>query len=187
MLIEHKILILKPLHYESCNNVLKMWQIDSVRQALQNRLNSCVFFPFQKLWLTMATNKVILEYPSGMDLTLTFFDAANKQVDIVAMAPPLLIRLNQNLEFVSMANGNLSTLLNLSRPESDDDDDVEDNETSEDHEDTDVNMSEDTDPDLDQTIDLVSSDDDDDDDDDDVEEEEEHNSDLVFVSYPTDA
>ena len=127
----------------------------------------------------MATNQIILEYPRGVDLNLTFVDAANKPVDIVAMAPPLLIRLGQNLEFVSMANGSLSTLLNLSGPESDDDDDdVEGDETSEDHKDTDVDME---DPDLDQTVDLVSSDDDDED------EEEEHNSDLVYVAHPTEA
>ena len=129
----------------------------------------------------MAVNHLVIEYPKGLDIKLTFVGADGRKANTFAMVPPLLLRVDSNLEFVSMASGNLRTLLDLPGQESDnggDDDDVDGDKTSEDDEDTDVDME---DPDLDQTVDLVSSDDDDED------EEEEHNSDLVYVAHPTEA
>lgn len=128
----------------------------------------------------MAVNHLVIEYPKGLDIKLTFVGADGRKANTFAMVPPLLLRVDSNLEFVSMASGNLRTLLDLSGQESDngdDDDDVDGDKTSEDDEDTDVDMSEDQDPN-ETTIDLVTSDEDEEDDEDD---------DAVVVIHPTDA
>ena len=59
----------------------------------------------------MATNKLVIEYPRGTDLYVTFTNDYGKKIDSVGMAPPLLLRLGPNLEFVSMTSGNLRTLI----------------------------------------------------------------------------
>ena len=128
----------------------------------------------------MAVNHLVIEYPKGLDIKLTFVGADGRKANTFAMVPPLLLRVDSNLEFVSMASGNLRTLLDLPGQESDnggDDDDVDGDKTSEDDEDTDVDMSEDQDPN-ETTIDLVTSDEDEEDDEDD---------DVVVVIHPTDA
>ena len=135
-------------------------------------------------------NRLIIQYPRGLDIQVSIFDADGNKMDSVAMAPPLLLRLGPNLELESMSSGNLKTLLDLSRSESDDNEDMSDEEDSA--------MEDDTDPDPNATIDLSSSDDgdsedgdtddDDTDDDDDEKEEEEEdfNPDMIVVSYNTD-
>ena len=131
----------------------------------------------------MAVNHLVIEYPKGLDIKLTFVGADGRKANTFAMVPPLLLRVDSNLEFVSMASGNLRTLLDLPGQKSDngdddDDDDVDGDKTSEDDEDTDVDMSsEDQDPN-ETTIDLVTSDEDEEDDEDD---------DVVVVIHPTDA
>ena len=101
----------------------------------------------------MDTNKIVIEYPKGLDINLTFVDSTGKAVSSFAMTPPLLIRLNGKLEFQSAASGNILTLLGLSDPESD-------------ATDSDENAM-----DQDTTVDLVTSEDDDATDDDDATED----------------
>lgn len=132
----------------------------------------------------MDVNRLVIEYPRGMDIHVSFIDATGTKVDTVAMAPPLLLRLGPNLEFESMSSGSLRTLLNMTESDSDDEDDDAGQEEEDDNDDGD-NMEEDSNPDPDQTIDLVSSDDDENNND--VTEEEEEDDDMITVSHPIDA
>lgn len=135
----------------------------------------------------MDTNKIVIEYPKGLDINLTFVDSTGKAVNSFAMTPPLLIRLNGKLEFQSAASGNILTLLGLSDPESDATD------SDENEEDDDNAMDQDT------TVDLVTSEDDDATDDDDATEDSagtedddatkdedatEDEDDMVVIAHP---
>ena len=134
----------------------------------------------------MSVNYLIIEYPKGVDISVTFKDAAGRMVNTVAMAPPLLLRLGSTLEFEGMTSGNLRTLLDMSLSDSDDDSDGDKESGTEEDDDGDK-MEEDPAPDGDSTIDLVSSEDDDDDDDGDDDDDEDQNSDMISVTHPTDA
>ena len=136
----------------------------------------------------MDTNKIVIEYPKGLDINLTFVDSTGKAVNSFAMTPPLLIRLNGKLEFQSAASGNILTLLGLSDPESDATDSDENEEDDDDNA-----MDQDT------TVDLVTSEDDDATDDDDATEDSagtedddatkdedatEDEDDMVVIAHP---
>ena len=138
-------------------------------------------FQFQE---KMDVNHIVIEYPRGMDITVLFVNATGAAINTFGMAPPLLLRLGPQFEFVSAATGNLLTLLGRSEA------DADATNIEEDKDEEDDNAMEDEDPDPNTTIDLVTSDDDDDsaeDDDDDDDDEDGYNSDLITISHPTDA
>ena len=129
----------------------------------------------------MATNKLVIEYPRGLDLNVTFVNSDGKKVDSIGMTPPLLLRLGPNLECVGMTSGSLRTLLDLSGSESDD----TDSEENQDEQDSAMDL--DTSP-ANNTIDLVTSEDEDvDDETSDVDDDYSETDDIIIVSHPTEA
>ena len=135
----------------------------------------------------MATNKLVIEYPRGLDLNVTFVNSDGKKVDSIGMTPPLLLRLGPNLEFVGMTSGSLRTVLDLSGSESDD----TNSEENQDEQDSAMDL--DTSP-ANDTINLVTSEDEDDADDtsdvdDDTSDDDDYSEtdDIIIVSHPTEA
>ena len=137
----------------------------------------------------MATNRIIFEYPRGLEIAVTFVGPNGTRIHTFAMASPLLLRLGPGLEFESASSGNVMTLLGRSESDSSDTD-TDKNEDDEDQDETGSDMDLDISPeDLETTIDLVSSEEDNitDDDDDDEEEDDDDNTDLIYISHPTNA
>ena len=72
---------------------------------------------------TMATNRLILEYPKGVSLHVALVDASGNPINSFEFVPPVLLRLGSQLEFLGATSGNIKTLLDLSSSEEDEDDD----------------------------------------------------------------
>lgn len=133
----------------------------------------------------MAVNRLVIEYPRGLDLNIAFFNAEGQMVNTVAMAPPLLLRLGPNLEFESATSGNILKLLDDTDTDESDEDSAMDTDSNPMTDETiDLEADETIDLEADATIDLVTSDDDDDNDD---EADDSNNDDMIILSHPIDA
>ena len=131
----------------------------------------------------MSVNRIIFEYPRGVEITVSFVDAnGDQRMTTFGMVSPLLLRLGPGLEFESASSGNLLTLLGHSEPESDNTD-SDSNRTEDDKkDDEDDTMDQDSFPEADHTIDLVSSDDEAD-----TDADVSAEGDTIVVTHPTDA
>ena len=104
----------------------------------------------------MAVKHLIIQYPRGADITVTFVDAGGMKVNTFGMAPPMLLRLGPNLEFESASSGDILELLEL-------DEETETEEEMETDEETETDEGTETDE----------------------ETEDEDDPDVVFISYAT--
>ena len=137
---------------------------------------------------TMATNKLILEYPRGISLHVAMIGSDGHPVRSFAMGPDALIRLGPNLEFLGMSSGNIKTLVEMGGSESEEDeadidDDDDDDDEGCDSEEAMPTESDESTTDADNTIDLVSESEDSGTSD---ESDADDNDDEIVVTYTVD-
>ena len=133
---------------------------------------------------TMATNKLILEYPRGISLHVAMIGSDGHPVRSFAMGPDALIRLGPNLEFLGMSSGNIKTLVEMGGSESEEDEaDIDDDDEGCDSEEAMPTESDESTTDADNTIDLVSESEDSGTSD---ESDADDNDDEIVVTYTVD-
>ena len=134
---------------------------------------------------TMATNKLILEYPRGISLHVAMIGSDGHPVRSFAMGPDALIRLGPNLEFLGMSSGNIKTLVEMGGSESEEDEaDIDDDDDEGcDSEEAMPTESDESTTDADNTINLVSESEDSGTSD---ESDADDNDDEIVVTYTVD-